>query len=82
MERAASLLGHEVRISSIPKGLLSFALLRFGQRVFGPGFSPDVLEVITADTRLDPQPAAAELGIQLTGIDEMIQNGLSQERKR
>jgi hypothetical protein len=41
-----------------------------------------VLDVITADTRLDPQPAARELGILLTGIDEMIQNSLGQERKR
>lgn len=51
-------------------------------RVTGPGFSVAVLEVITADTRLDPQPAASELGIRLTGIDEMIQNSLRQERKR
>jgi hypothetical protein len=41
-----------------------------------------VLEVITADTRLDPQAAASELGIRLTGIDEMIQNSLGQERKK
>jgi hypothetical protein len=41
-----------------------------------------VLEVITADTRLDPQPAAGELGIPLTGLDEMIQNSLGQERKQ
>lgn len=85
VERAARLLGHQVRISSIPKGLLSFALaIRqrvFLQRLFGPGFSRDALEVITADTRLDPRPAASELGIQLTGIDEMIQNSLGQERK-
>ncbi len=81
VERAARLLGHEVRISSIPKGLLSF-VLAIRQRISGPGFSPDVLEVITADTRLDPQPAAQELGIQLTGIDEMIKNSLGQGRKR
>lgn len=75
VERAARLLGHAVRISSIPKGLLSFALA-IRQRFSGPGFSPDALEVITADTRLDPGPAADELGIRLTGLDEMIQNSL------
>jgi len=61
-------------------------LLRWGLtlrgRGTGPGFSVTVLEVITADTRLDPQPAASELGIRLTGIDEMIQNSLGQERKK
>jgi len=75
VERAAGLLGRQVRISSIPKGLLSF-MLAIRQRVWGPGFSPDVVDVITADTRLDPQPAASELGIQLTGIDEMIKRSL------
>lgn len=81
VERAARLLGHEIRISSISKGLLSFALAirrRFG----GPGFSPDVVDVITADTQLDPQLAASELGIQLTGIDEMIKSSSGQGRKR
>ncbi len=75
VERAAGLLGRRVRVNSIPKGLLSF-LLAIRQRVWGPGFSPDVIEVITADTRLDPQPAASELGIHLTGIDEMIKKSL------
>jgi uncharacterized protein YbjT (DUF2867 family) len=81
VERAARLLGRQVRVSSIPKGLLSFALA-VRQRVSGPGFSPDAVEVITADTRLDPQPVARELGIRLTGIDEMIKNSLGQKRER
>jgi uncharacterized protein YbjT (DUF2867 family) len=81
VERAASQLGHQVRVSSIPKGLLSFALA-IRQRVSGPGFSVDAVEVITADTRLDPRPVASELGIHLTGIDEMIKNSLGQEQKR
>jgi NADH dehydrogenase len=83
--RAARLQGHEIQIGSISKGWLSFALgirRRFG----GPGFSPDVVEVITADTQLDPQVAASELGIELTGIDEMIKTssgqGRAQGRKR
>jgi uncharacterized protein YbjT (DUF2867 family) len=77
VERAARLLGREVRIGSIPKNLLSFALA-IRQRIGKPGFSPDVLEVITADTCLDPQPAASKIGIQLTGIDEMIQASLGE----
>ena len=75
VERAARMLGHEVRVSSIPKGLLSFALA-VRQRVAGPGFSPDAVEVITANTRVDWQPAASELGIHLTGIDEMIKKSV------
>ena len=75
VERAARLLGRQVRVSSIPKGLLSF-VLAIRQRVSGPGFSPDVVEVITANTRLDSRPVASELGIHLTGIDEMIKRSL------
>lgn len=76
VERAAQLLGCKVRIASIPKGLLS-AILTV-RRCFGNhGFSRDTLEVVTAETRLDPQLAAHQLGIQLTGIDEMIRGSVS-----
>lgn len=77
VERAARLMGREVRIGSIPKNLLSLALA-IRQRIGQPGFSRDVLEVITADTCLDAQPTACKLGIQLTGIDEMIRSSLSE----
>ena len=80
VERAARLLDRRVQVSSIPKGPLCF-MLAIRQRVSGPGFSPDAVEVITADTRLDSQPAATELGIHLTGIDEMIKKSLGEERK-
>jgi uncharacterized protein YbjT (DUF2867 family) len=76
VERAARLLGHEVQVSSIPKGLLSF-MLAIRRRISGPGFSPDAVEVITANTSLDSQAAASELGIRLTGIDEMIKKSLA-----
>ena len=75
VERAARSLGRPVKVSSIPKGLLSF-MLAIRRRVSGPGFSADAVEVITANTRLDSQPAASELGIHLTGIDEMIKRSL------
>jgi uncharacterized protein YbjT (DUF2867 family) len=75
VERAAGLLGRRVPVSSIPKGMLCL-ILAIRQRISGPGFSADAVEVITANTRLDSQPAASELGIQLTGIDEMIKKSL------
>jgi len=81
VERAARMLGHEVRVSSIPTGLLSWALA-IRQRIAGPGFSPDAVEVITANTCLDSRPAASELGIHLTGINEMIKKSLEQDRKK
>jgi NADH dehydrogenase len=75
VERAARLLGREVRIGSIPK--FWFALiLGIRQRLGKPGFSRDALDVITANTRLDPKPAASAVGIELTGVDEMIKVSL------
>ena len=77
-ERAARSLGRQVRIGSIPIPWLSL-VLAIRQLVGKPGFSRDALEVITADTRLDPHPAAEALGIQLTGIDKMIKDSVGQE---
>ena len=77
VERSARLLGRQIRIGSVPKNLLSL-ILAIRQLVGKAGFTRDVLEVITADTRLDPKPAASKIGIQLTGIDEMIQASLGE----
>jgi uncharacterized protein YbjT (DUF2867 family) len=77
VERAARVVGREVQIGSIPKNFFSL-VLAIRQRISSTGFSRDILEVITADTRLDPQPAACKLGIRLTGIDEMIKDSLGQ----
>ena len=77
VERAARLLGRQVRIGSIPKYWLS-VVLAIRQRIGKPGFSRDALDVITSNTRLNPLPAASALGIELTGIDEMIKGSLGQ----
>jgi len=75
VERACGLLGRKTRVSSIPKGLLRFALMirkLAGKR----GFSVDALDVITADTQQEPLEASQELGLKLTGMDEMIKDSL------
>lgn len=76
LHRAARLRGRAVRIRSLPTGLVRSALT-IRRRIAGTGFSADALDVITADTKLDPVPAATELGIRLTGIDEMIAHSLA-----
>lgn len=75
VERTARSLGRTIRIRPIPKWLISVALA-IRERVASRGFSRDALDVITADTSIAPQPAARELGIELTGIDQMIQDSL------
>jgi uncharacterized protein YbjT (DUF2867 family) len=71
VERAARLLDCRIRIISVPRPpvRLALAILR---RVGFRGFSPDALDVLTTDTKVDPAPAARELGIELTGLDDML----------
>ena len=75
VERAARLAGRRLRIRSVPTGFLRLALA-IRQRLAGPGFSTDALEVLTTDTRVDPTPAAKALGLVLTGLDDMIRHSL------
>jgi uncharacterized protein YbjT (DUF2867 family) len=75
VERAARLMGHEVRVKSVPKALTALGI-SVRQRLGRGGLSRDALDVITAHTTIDPLPAAIVLGIQLTGIDEMIKSSL------
>jgi uncharacterized protein YbjT (DUF2867 family) len=75
VERASRLKGRQIQVWSIPKRMASFAAA-IRQRTGRGGLSLDALDVITANTNLDPQPAARELGIHLTGIDQMIESSL------
>jgi NADH dehydrogenase len=75
VERAARLTGRRVRIIPVPSPPVRLALAVW-RRLGAGGPSPDVLEVITTDTRLDPAPAARELGVTLTGLDEMLRESL------
>jgi len=76
--RAARLAGRRVRVWPVPTRLVRLGLA-LRRRLAGPGFSPDALEVITSDTRLDPAPAAAALGLDLSSLDEMIRHSLEPE---
>jgi NADH dehydrogenase len=75
LERIARHVGRSIRVKSMPVPLLR-AILSL-RRFFAPGgFSTEVLDVITADTKMDPVPAAHALGLQLTALDDMTREGL------
>jgi len=75
VERAAQLMGRRIRIVPVPVWPVRLAVA-IARQVSGRGFSPDALEVLTTDTKLDPAPAARELGITLTALDDMIRESL------
>ena len=53
------------------------ALLGLRTKLLGPGFSPDVIDVMLTDSRFDPAPAAKALGIELRPLDETIAHSLA-----
>jgi uncharacterized protein YbjT (DUF2867 family) len=76
--RGGRMLGRDIQVKSSP-----VVLLRLGLKLRGlfatSGFTAAVLDVITADTNVDPKPASAALGLQLTGLDDMIKQSLGQQ---
>lgn len=76
VERAARLKAGHVTVWPVPKRWVSFGIA-ICRCIGRTGLSQDALDVITAETSLDPQAATKALGIQLTGIDEMIYKSLS-----
>lgn len=75
VERAAALQGGAVRIRAVPGGLLR-GLLALRTRLLGPGFSPDALEVLRIDTRVDTAPACVALGLELTPLETTLRRSL------
>jgi uncharacterized protein YbjT (DUF2867 family) len=75
VERAARLMNRRIRIVSVPRRPARLALA-IVHRIRGCVFSPDVLDVLTTDTKLDPTAAARELGIELTPLDAMIRTSV------
>jgi len=49
------------------------------ERWLGPGFSPDVLDVMLDDVRLDPAPAARALRLELHPLDDTLERTLELE---
>jgi NADH dehydrogenase len=69
--RCARLLGKSPRVVPVPISAVR-AVLALRETLLGPGFSRDVLDVILSDVRLDPQLAAAALGLRLRSLDETL----------
>jgi NADH dehydrogenase len=72
VERAAATTGRRVRVVPVP----ARAARLIARMMRGRGPSPDALEVLTTDTRLDPAPAVTTLGVALTALDHTIRESL------
>jgi len=76
VERAAALLGTRVRFASIP-GPIAYAAAWFAERASAdPPITRAMLGVLERDDAIDPEPARARLGIELTPLDTALREAL------
>jgi uncharacterized protein YbjT (DUF2867 family) len=76
VERAARLLGSDVRIASIP-GPIAHAAAWLAERVSAePPITRAMLGVLEHDDAIDPEPARARLGLELTPLDTALREAL------
>lgn len=71
LSRTAAIVGKDVKIGSIPVGVVRFAA-RIRTAIAGPGFSADAVDVICDDTKFDPRPAAEALELELTPLETTL----------
>jgi NADH dehydrogenase len=75
VRRGARIRGTRPRVVPVPAGVLKI-VLRLMRRLVPASLSPDVIDVMQTDVRLDPKPAAEVLGIRLTPLDDTIRRSL------
>jgi uncharacterized protein YbjT (DUF2867 family) len=76
VRRAARLIGRSPWVVPVPVAPLRL-LLALRTTLLGPGFSPDVIEVMLTDARFEPVPAAKALGLELRPLDETLAHSLT-----
>jgi NADH dehydrogenase len=81
VERAAALLGTTVQIASIPAPLAHFAAWLAERTSADPPITRAMLGVIERDDAIDPEPARARLGIELTPLDDALREALPSRAK-
>jgi uncharacterized protein YbjT (DUF2867 family) len=78
VRRAAGLRKRAPSVLSVPVAWVRTALA-WKCKWSPTGLSPTVLEVLLADTRFDPEPAAKALGLEVRPLDEMLDETLRLE---
>jgi NADH dehydrogenase len=76
VERAAALLGTNVQITSVPAALAHAAAWIAEHTSANPPITRAMLGVVERDDAIDPEPARARLGIELTPLDTALREAL------
>ncbi|MDH5737868.1 MAG: hypothetical protein OEZ23_06125, partial [Gammaproteobacteria bacterium] len=72
IKRAARTLGKNVRVISLPVVLGMGMAVIMERLMSAPPVTRDMLAVLDHDDCIDPLPVAKALGIELTGLNEML----------
>ncbi len=75
VQRGAHLRGARLRVVPLPTGPLKL-FLALRSRFMRGGLSPEVIDVMQSEVRMDPWPAARALGIELRSLDDTIRRSL------
>jgi len=77
VERAAALLSTNVKVGSIPAGLVRLFAAAAERFAANPPLTPAMLGVLEHDDDVDPAPACRRLGITLTPLDEALRRAFT-----
>lgn len=76
LRRASELLGNSPWILPVPLGLVRAAAWLFERFSKDPPITRAMLDVLEHDDQIDPRPACAELGLELTPLDQTLKRTL------
>ena len=79
VERAAALHDNRPRVIPIPLGLVRAAVAMLQRLGSNPPMTTAMLGVLEHDDQVDPAPACAKLGIELTPLDETLKRTVGPE---
>jgi NADH dehydrogenase len=79
LRRVAALLGGRPRIVPLPLPAIMALAWGFERLLANPPLTPAMLGVLEHDDRIDPAPAADQLGLELTPLDDTLRFTFSQE---
>jgi uncharacterized protein YbjT (DUF2867 family) len=79
VQRAAAVLGTEVKIGSIPAALARTVAWLAERVASDPPITTAMLGVLEHDDDIDPEPARSALGIKLTPLDAALRSAFAEE---
>jgi uncharacterized protein YbjT (DUF2867 family) len=79
LARAAALVGSQPRVIALPRSLATLLALTCELTLSNPPLTRAMLDVLERDDCIDPGPACARLGLELTPLDDTLRRCLASD---